>query len=358
MPTRDPAAGPAGGLPVTTLAFAGAGWVTTIHGLAAASLDGLRVGQVASRHEASARRRAQQCGAATCRYDDLPGDADAVVVATPPALHRREAERAVAGDAVALVETPLAATLADADAIVALADQGRVAYAENLAHSPAVAETVQACRKIGALTHLEVRFVQGRPEPGGLHLDGAWGGGALFDLGVHALAVAVLMAAPARVTSVQAELDAGADIAVDDDAGVTLTFDTGLHALVRASWRAAAPAWDAQAASATSAVRLELVPDPSVELNGSALRLRPPPAGLAVDQLHYLGYRDQLAALAADARHGRSPRVGAPFGRLLLDIVCAAYASARTGEPEPVPFTGPRGATPHQLWRGDWPIGR
>jgi predicted dehydrogenase len=173
----------------------------------------------------------------------------------------------------------------------------------------------------------------------------------LFDLGVHAVALALLMAAPARVVSAEGDLSADEGMEVDDEAAVRLAFDTGLLAQVRASWRAAAPAWDAQAASATSAVRLELVPDPVVELNGVPLRLPPAPAGLAADQLHFLGYIAQLAALATDLRAGRTPRPEPAFGRLVLDIVCAAYASARSGRPEPVPFAGPRSLTPHQLWR-------
>jgi predicted dehydrogenase len=337
---------------VTSLAFAGAGWVTAVHGLAAGALDEVHVARVASRDSANAARRAEQAGGIVCRFEDLPGDADAVVVATPPALHRREAARAVEGGATALVESPLAATLDDADQIVALAGRGRVAYAENVVHSPAMAEAVQACRRIGELTHLEVRFTQGRPDEGSRHLDAAWGGGVLFDLGVHALAVALVMAAPARVVATEAQLAVGDGLEIDDDATVTLTFDSGLRAQVRAAWRAVAPTWDAQAASATSAVRLELVPDPVVELNGAPLAVPPAPAGLASTQLYHLGYIGQLAALAADARAGRTPRVGPVFGRLLLDIVCAAYVSARTGEPEAVPFTGPRTLTPHELWRG------
>jgi predicted dehydrogenase len=337
---------------VTTLAFAGSGWVTAVHGLAAGALDDVEVVLVASRHHAHAARRAEQAGGTACRYDDLPGDADVVVVATPPALHLRETARAVESGAATLVEAPLAATLADADRIVDLATRGRVAYGENLAHSPAVADAVQACRRIGELTHLEVRFAQGPPVEGSSRLAAAWGGGVLFDLGVHALAVALLMAAPARVTSVSAQLLAGDGLDVDDDATVTLTFDTGLTALVRAAWRSVAPTWDAQAASATSAVRLELVPDPVVELNGTSLRVPDPPAALASDQLHHLGYTGQLASVAADARAARDPRVSAAFGRLVLDIVCAAYASARTGEPEAVPYAGDRTRTPHAIWRG------
>src|ERR687893_103306 len=148
--------------------------------------------------------RAGQVGATACRYDDLPGGVDAVVVATPPALHRREAERAVDGGALALVETPIAATPSEADEIVALGRRGRVAYAENLVHSPVVADAVQVCRRIGALTHLEVRFAQGLPESSAARLDPSWGGGVLLDLGIHALAGAVFMAAPARGIAVQA----------------------------------------------------------------------------------------------------------------------------------------------------------
>jgi predicted dehydrogenase len=337
----------------TRLAFAGAGWVTVVHGLAAGAFDDVDVVRVASRRPESAARRAAQTGAAPAAYDELPGDADAVVVATPPALHRREAERAVAGGATVLVEAPLAATLADADAVVALAAAGgRVAYGENLAHSPVVGEAVHACRRMGDVTHLEVRFAQGRPESCAGRLGPSWGGGALFDLGSHAVALALLLAAPARVVAVEARLAAPADLEVDDDADVTLVFDTGLRAEVRATWRAAAPTWDTQAASATGAVRVELVPEPSVEINGSPKRLAPAPGDLPTDQLHHLGYLDQIAALAADTRARRTPRVGPALGRLVLEIVCAAYASANTGAPEAVPFTGPRDRTPHELWRG------
>ena len=336
----------------TTVAFAGSGWVSTVHGLAAQAFDDVQVRWVASRSGDAAARRAGQVGATACRYDDLPGGVDAVVVATPPALHRREAERAVDGGALALVETPIAATLADADEIVALARRGRVAYAENLVHSPVVADAVQVCRRIGAMTHLEVRFAQGLPESSPARLDPSWGGGVLLDLGIHALAVAVLMAAPARVIAVEADLAARGGVEVDDDARVALVFDTGLRAQVRATWRAAAPTWDAQAASATSAVRLELVPEPSVELNGAPLRLPDPPSDLPTDQLHHLGYLDQLAAVAADVSADRSPRVTTVFGRFLLEIVCAASLAARTGEQVPLPFSGPRDRTPHQLWSG------
>jgi predicted dehydrogenase len=336
---------------MTSLAFAGAGWVTAVHGLAATGVDDLSVVHVASRTPRSAKRRADQVGAVPCRYDELPGGADAVVVATPPRLHLREAQRAVNGGAAVLVEAPLATTLAAADDLVALAEGGAlVAYGENLVHSPAVAEAVRMVRDLGPLTFLEVRLAQGRPDRRS-HLASGWGGGALFDLGSHAVAVALLLAAPARVVEVEAEVSGRDDLVVDDDATVRLTFDSGLRAQVRATWRAPAPSWDAQAATADAAVRLELVPEPTVEVNGVALPLPAADAALVSPQLHHLGYVAQLETLAADIEAGRAPQCGPAFGRLVLDIVCAAYTSAGRGRPEPVPFTGRRDRTPHSLWR-------
>ena len=44
---------------------------------------------------------------------------------------------------------------------------------------------------------------------------------------------------------------------------------------------------------------------------------------------------------------------GAAFGRVVLDVVCAAYASAGAGGTEvPLPFSGRRDRTPLELWRG------
>jgi predicted dehydrogenase len=322
--------------------------------MAADAVPEMSVVHVASRRGLSAARRGEQTGAVVCRYDELPGGADAVVVATPPALHRREAERAVEAGAAALVETPLAATLADADALVELAAQGQVAYGENLVHSPVVGEAVGACRRIGALTFLEVRLAQGLPDWGEERTEPSWGGGVLFDLGVHGLALALLMAAPARVTAVEvATIRTGGRLTVDDDAAVVLGFDTGLRAEVTASWRAPAPAWDAQAASATGAVRLELVPEPSVEVNGVGLRIPPAPPEVAAPQLHHLGYVAQLEALAADLEAGAAPRSTAVLGRLVLEVVCAAYRTARTGEPTPLPYAGPRDRTPYEIWQED-----
>ena len=64
-----------------------------------------------------------------------------------------------------------------------------------------------------------------------------------------------------------------------------------------------------------------------------------------------LGYVQQMHALGALGRDGVAPEMNAGFGRRVLDVVCGAYASAGSGGPVPLPFAGPRDATPLSLWR-------
>lgn len=348
MPQRRPAT-PAG-TPKPRLAFAGSGTITVLHGLAAQVLD-LPVVLVASRQPTHAEERAAQLDAAPTTYEGLPGSADLVIVATPPECHAADATRSLEAGVGVLVEKPLCSTLAAADDLVALSASvgAPIAYGENLLYAPAVVGALEQVATLGPLVHLEANAFQDQPEWGDF-LSAQRGGGVLFDLGVHPLAL-VLEAVPHPVVAVRAQLDRGPGLEVDDHAEVELTFADGLTARVVASWRGGgAPRWDLQAASDTGVVRLELVPNLELERDGEPLDL-PLPSYPDVPQLEQFGYTQQLASVVDDLAAGRSPRVGAEFGRLVLDIVCAAYRSAGNGgRSEAVPFEGPRDRTPHQLW--------
>jgi myo-inositol 2-dehydrogenase/D-chiro-inositol 1-dehydrogenase len=346
----------------TSLAFAGAGNITIVHGLAALSVPGLEITRVASRTPASAKTRAGQVGARACTYGELPGGADVVLVATPPACHAADALQALAAGAAVIVEKPLATTLEQADALVeASAAAGhRLGYAENLAFAPAVLAATSLAHGLGPIRHLEVRSLQQRPDWGDF-LTAGWGGGVLFDLGVHPIAVALLLAGVGadngaeggpRVLAVRARLEGADDIPVDEHAEVELVLDTGLVARVVASWRAPQVQWDLQVASDTGVVRADLIPHLSLELDGEPVELPPVPAGAEVPQVHQFGYVAQLAGFLDDFAGGDEPRIGARFGRFVLELVCAASASAaQGGTAVALPFTGPRDLTPLELWR-------
>jgi myo-inositol 2-dehydrogenase / D-chiro-inositol 1-dehydrogenase len=335
------------------LAFAGAGWIAAVHGYAIDHVSGLRISHVASRDPEHAADAAERVGAQPCTYDDLPAGADGVVVCTPPARHLEHARHAIAGGAGVLIEKPLCATLAEADELVAAAEGGaRVAYAENLVHAPVVRLALAHSAQLHGIDLVEVRALQSRPTWGDFLTEG-WGGGVLFDLGVHPLAVALLLAAPAAPLEVFATLEGASDHPVDEHAEVQLHFDTGLLARVTASWRGGeTPTWDAQVSAPDGVVRFELLPDVRLERNGTEVTLPGIPEGVP-RQLEELGYLPQMEAFALDLQQDRRPELGAAFGRRILDVVCAAYASAgRGGEWVGLPFTGPRDRTPLQLWQG------
>ena len=126
---------------------------------------------------------------------------------------------------------------------------------------------------------------------------------------------------------------------------VQLRFASGLVATVEVSWTAPEVEWSLQAASADGVIRLELSPDVLVEIDGEPVAV-PDRVGNAADPaLERMGYIGQLARLE------ESQTVEA--ARDVLEVICAAYASAGSGGTEvPVPFAGDRTLTPMQLWQG------
>lgn len=332
----------------------GAGMISGAHGAAAGFLKMPIVG-VASRTPERAATQAERLSTVTLSYADLPGGADIVVVSTPPQLHAADTLHLLAAGAAVVVEKPLCTTLFDADALVAAAaaHQQRVLYAENLAYAPVVAKLLAMAADLGPITHLEIRTMQSLPTWGEFTSD-AWGGGALFDLGVHPIALAVLAAGAngaGPVASVQAMLRGGKGHNSDEHAEVTLTFRSGLVGRVVSSWQSETQIWDVQLSSATGVLRAEFWPTPTLERNGDPVPL--PASGLPLAFIEDLGYFDQLRSFAADLAQSRTPFMDVAFGRMILDIVCASYWSAgHGGAPEAVPFSGPRDKTPLQLWHG------
>ncbi len=336
---------------VRSIALCGAGMISHAHAAAARHL-GLPIVAVASRSQDRRNRRAADLSARAVDYMNLPAGADIVIIATPPAVHFDHCVHALERGAAVLVEKPFVTTLNQADRLVSIAQRHghRLTYGENLAYAPAVGRWIAQIAAMDGLHHLSVRMEQGPPTWGDFGSP-AWGGGVLFDLGAHAVALAVLTARAARageVVSVTTCLD-GDD--TDDHAIVSLAFTSGLVADLVISWRGpSTPHWSLQAASPTSALTVELMPDVIVELNGSDIPVRRPTTDPPM--IDSLGFVDQLRAVVTDLDDATSPWMSAEFGRWVLEIVCACYVSAgRNAQPTPVPSGCDRLATPRQLWR-------
>ena len=337
------------------VALHGAGMIAFAHAAATAQL-GHDLVAVASRTPERAAALAGRFGAPTATYAELPGNADIVVVSSPPHCHADDAIRYLDAGAAVVLEKPLCRTLDEADRLVAAAARngGRLLYAENLAYSPVVQRMVANASRVGPLTNLEVRSLQGLPTWGAFTTD-EWGGGALFDLGVHPLSVAMLLANAAgegHPVAVRCTLRGGPGHGSDEHADVHLSFASGFTAHVVSSWQAGPdPVWDAQLAGQTGVLRAELQPVQRLEYNGDEVAMPATSGPLAV--LEQLGYAGQLRAFIDDLAAEREPVMSAVFGRHVLDVVLACYESAAMeGEPVPLPFSGSRDRTPLQLWRG------
>ncbi|KDE59043.1 oxidoreductase [Halostagnicola sp. A56] len=127
-------------------------------------------------------------------YEALYEEADAVIITTPNKFHEQYAVAALEADLHVLLEKPLAHTLASAERIAAAAAGS--AGVSMVGFNNRFANTVQIVKnridrgELGTVTHVEANYVRRRGIPG----RGSWftrrsiaGGGALIDLGVHAI---------------------------------------------------------------------------------------------------------------------------------------------------------------------------
>jgi predicted dehydrogenase len=164
-------------------------------------------------------------------------DIDLVYVATPPALHAEHAIEALRHHKAVLCEKPLAASLADTEAMVeesrragrplieAFHYRFHEAFARVLSH-------VQA-GDLGRLEAIEARFdTRIAPMAGELRWSHALGGGALLDLGCYAVhAARTIAACEPEVVEARCDLREG----VDASTSATLRFPTGALAQIRCS---------------------------------------------------------------------------------------------------------------------------
>ena len=139
---------------------------------------------------------------------------DAVVLALPNHLHAPMSIAAMRAGKHVLVEKPMAATVAEAEAMKAVAEEtGQVLMVGmNQRFSPSAAglRRLYAGGELGAVQHVHAWWLQAEPGKG-LWQRGDWflsnahsGGGPLIDLGVHKLDLALFILGYPEVTHVTA----------------------------------------------------------------------------------------------------------------------------------------------------------
>lgn len=205
-----------------------------------ASVEAGRVTAVWSRTPGKAEALAAAHGArAHAALAALLGDAavDAVYVATPNALHREHCLAALDAGKPVLCEKPFALSAAEAREVIERARARRVFCMEAMwmRFAPAVREA-EALVQRGALgapraVHASLGF-RFAADPARALFVPAMGGGALLDMGVYPLALAVAVLGRAEVVEGVATLG---PTGVDEHASAVLRHRGGAQSLVSAS---------------------------------------------------------------------------------------------------------------------------
>ncbi len=133
-------------------------------------------------------------------HQELYEAVDAVIITTPNKFHEQYAVSAFEDDLHVLLEKPLAHTLESAERIVDAATQSSgvtmVGFNNRFANTVQIVKNRIERGDLGTVKHLEANYVRRRGIPG----RGSWftrraiaGGGALIDLGVHAIDLALYL---------------------------------------------------------------------------------------------------------------------------------------------------------------------
>ncbi|QEU90633.1 Gfo/Idh/MocA family protein [Streptomyces kanamyceticus] len=240
----------------------GAGFMGGVHAEVVAAHPGARLEAVHDLDPAAARDLAERFRAerAEPSWADLLADPaiDLLIITTPNGLHHRQAAEALRAGKHVLVEKPLGVTPEQVAELVELAGRhDRVlAHGSNFVHSPKFVRARQLVADTEAFgrPHLvRVVFRNSGPEAAWAASKDLAGGGALLDLGCHAVELCRWLLDGADVESVSARLqrvrpphDAEADrasgtagtarVALEDQALLVMEFADGAVGQCDVSW--------------------------------------------------------------------------------------------------------------------------
>lgn len=232
------------------LGFLGVGWIGR-HRLESVARSG--IGEIAaiadpSRTVADAARAAAPGARLYQGYEDLlREDIDAVVIATPSALHAAQAVAALERGLAVFCQKPLGRSAAETRRVVEAARAADRLLGVDLSY-----RAVQGVRRMGELCRsgrLGRLFAADLVFHNAYGPDKDWyydrrrsGGGCVMDLGIHLVDLALWFLGDARVESVQSRLYAAGEPlsrrprVVEDYAVVTLHLDDGAVARLACSW--------------------------------------------------------------------------------------------------------------------------
>ena len=358
----------------TKVVLIGAGFIADIHAESYHRFvpDAELVG-VYSRSEEHARAFASKHGIARW-FTDLGEalehtDCDVVDICLPNHLHARTTIAAANAGKHIIIEKPLCLTLEEADEMIAAckAHNRKLMYAEELCFAPKYERVRQLVRE-GALG--SIYYLRQCEKHSGPHSDWFYdlnqsGGGALMDMGCHGFAWFRWMLGPeTRALSVYAQMQTGlihgARTRCEENSVSIVEFDGGVVGVVENSWAKLGGMDDRVEVCGTGGVVYA-----DLFMGNSALTYSEKGYGYAMEkagstqgwtftnfeEAFNQGYPQELKHFIACVRNDTPPLTTGEDGRAVLEMLNAAYYSARIGRKVSLPFR-PTVSRPIDLWLG------
>jgi predicted dehydrogenase len=309
---------------MTRVALFGCGWVQDFHARALGECGG-EIVAVANHRAETARVFADRHGIAsvTTDWERLAKDpgVDAGVVATPNFLHAAQAVALLEAGKHVMVEKPMAMSVVECDAMIEAATRSGASLM--VAHCWRFHQDVRAMRErvasgeLGEIVKTRGYGVHVNAGPSGWFVDRALaGGGALPDMGVHAIDTARFVLGDPDPTRVCAVIGTRyGDYDVDDDGILLISWSNGTNSTVESGW------WQPHAEG--------LEAETEVYGTGGYARIFPR-AEPSEDDDHGAQpmYTAQMREFLDAVATGRTPRPTGEDGRVVIQVVEQAYRSA------------------------------
>lgn len=307
-------------------------------------------------------------------FDDLEAaitqsDCEVVDVCLPNFLHHRAVLAAARAGKHVILEKPFCLTLEEADEMIAACQTAgvKLMYAEELCFAPKY-ERVRALANEGAFG--KIYLLKQAEKHNGPHSDWFYdihqsGGGVIMDMGCHALAwFRWILGGRPRALSVQAHLQTSlihqGRTRGEEHAVVIVEFEGGTTGIAENSWAKLGGMEDWAEVYGTGGVSYADLFRGNAALvyseNGYGYAMEKAGATKGwtfaiFEEAFNQGYPQELKHFISCVRDNQPPLVTGEDGRAVLELIYAAYASARTGQKVKLPFR-PRVKKPVDLWLG------
>lgn len=349
----------------------GSGFVAEIHADSIARhVRGARLTAVASPTPGHAEAFAKRFGVAhACTdYRELVEhpEVDLVLIACPNDLHCEVTLAAADAAKHVICEKPLCRSLDEADQMIAACAEAGVllCYAEELCFAPKYVRLKQLLDE-GAVGR--VYLLKQSEKHDGPHKPWFWnversGGGVALDMGCHALQFFRWLLNGARALSVYADMGTfvHAERTAGDDNSILLTrFEGGVQTIAEESWAKPGGMDDrAEAYGNEGVIYADLLHGNALECysakgyGGYVVEKAGSSAGWTFpifEEAWNYGFPQEMQHFVDCVGDGTPPLCRGEDGRAVMEMLFAAYESARTGRRIDLPYT-PRTKSCHEEW--------